>query len=376
MMRLNIPLTDHRELEEIAQVLASGYMTQGPKTAEFERRVAEFVGCRYAFAMSSCTTALHLSLVVLDVQPGDEVLVADFTFPATANVVVQQGALPVLVDIDLDTFTMDPIDLESHITERTKAIIPVDTFGCAADMGLIMQIADRHQIPVIEDAACAIGTTYQGRHCGNLATLGCFSFHPRKVITTGEGGMITTNDSDLAERVSLLRSHGGVREGRWYRYEAAGFNYRLSDVLGAIGVAQMEKLTGLIQRKRLLARQLGALLADIPGVRAPVEPPWGGHIYQSFVILIDPELDRDRMIEALRARDIETTLGTYALHAQPFYQRQYGYVSGQLPNSYAAFTRTITLPLYPQMSEADLETIALVLREVVESGVARGAGAK
>ncbi len=370
MMRLNIPLTDDRELDEIAQVLASGYMTQGPKTAEFERLVAEYIGCRYAFAMSSCTTALHLGLIVLGVHSGDEVLVADFTFPATANVVVQQGAVPVLVDIDLDTFTMDVHDLESKITERTRAIIPVDTFGCAADMGAIIEIADRHRIPVIEDAACAIGSTYYGRFCGNLSTLGCFSFHPRKVITTGEGGMITTNDPELAEQIGLLRSHGGVRDGYYYRYEAAGFNYRLSDVLSAIGVAQMAKLPDLLRRKQLLAHQLKLRLADIPGIRVPLDPPWGGHIYQSFVVLVDAALDRDRMIDELRVRGIETTLGTYALHAQPFYQRQYGYVSGQLPHSFAAFTRTLTLPLYPQMSEADLDTIALHLRAVIASGLA------
>jgi perosamine synthetase len=364
-MRLNVPFIDERELDEIAKVLATGYLTQGPKTAEFERLVAEYIGCRFAFAMSSCTTALHLALVVLDIGPGDEVLVADFTFPATANVVVQQGARPVLVDIDLDTFTVNLDDLAAKITPHTRAILPVHTFGCSADMDPIMALAAEHGVPVIEDAACAIGTTYRGRFCGSIGTFGCFSFHPRKVITTGEGGMITTNDPRLAERIQLLRSHGGVRTGFWFEYEAAGYNYRLSDVQGAMGVAQMAKLPILLERKRLLTAQLRARLADIPGIQSPVEPAWGGHIYQSFVILVDESLDRDRMIRDLRALEIETTLGTYALHDQPFFQREYGYITGQLPVSHAAFRRSITLPLYPQMSQTDLDLIADGLRRAV-----------
>jgi dTDP-4-amino-4,6-dideoxygalactose transaminase len=365
MMRLNIPFTDERELQEIAKVLSTGYFTQGPKTVEFEQKVADYIDCKYAFAMSSCTTALHLSLVVLGVKPGDEVIVADFTFPATANVVVQQGATPVLVDIDLDTFTVNVDDLRRKITSKTKAIIPVDAFGCAADYDAIQKVADEHNVPVIEDAATAIGTKYHERFCGNLTTLGCFSFHPRKVITTGEGGMITTNDARLAERIKLLRSHGGVRTGAWFQYEEAGFNYRLSDVLSAMGVAQMEKLPRLVARKRELAAALSQRLSAIPGICVPTEPNWGGHIYQSYVILVEEGLRRNRIIEEMKARGIETTLGTYALHDQPFFQREFGYQSGQLPNSHAAFTRTITLPLYPQMNESDLDQIADTLKAVI-----------
>lgn len=364
-MRLSVPVLDNRELEEIAKVLATGYLTQGPKVAEFEQLVAQMIGCKYAFAMSSCTTALHLALVVLDVKPGDEVLIADFTFPATANVVVQQGATPVLVDVDLDTFTLNIEDFRAKITPKTKAIIPVHAFGCSADMDPILEVACKYEIPVIEDAATAIGTTYYNRYCGNIGVMGCFSFHPRKMITTGEGGMITTNDEYLADHIRLLRSHGGVRIGNWFEYEAAGFNYRLSDVQGAIGIAQMEKLPNLIERKRLLAHQLRERLTRVEGLQLPYEPPWGGHIYQSFVVLVDENLNRNQIIEFLRDRDIETTLGTYALHVQPFFQREYGYVSGQLPNSYTAFTQTITLPLYPQMTEADLDTVTTQLQAAI-----------
>lgn len=365
-MKLNVPYTDQRELEEIAKVLATGYFTQGPKVAEFEGLVAKFIHSESAFATSSCTTALHLSLAALGVGAGDEVLVPDFTFPATANAVIQQGAIPVLVDIELDTFTIAIEDLRAKITPRSKAIIPVHTFGCSADMDPIMQIAKAHNLAVIEDAACAIGTTYKGRYCGSIGTLGCFSFHPRKVITTGEGGMITTNDPGLAERIQLLRSHGGVRVGYWFEYEAAGYNYRLSDILGAMGVVQMEKLPWLIKQKRTLAGQLKERLAGMPSIHCPIEPSWGGHIYQSFVILVDEALDRDQIIKDLREQDIETTLGTYALHDQPLFQRDYGYVPGQLSNSHAAFKHTITLPLYPQMDEADLDIIAVQLQRVID----------
>ncbi len=364
-LRLNLPFTDERELEEIAKVLSTGYLTQGPKTKDFERLIAEFIGCRYAFAMSSCTTALHLSLVVLNVGQGDEVLVPDFTFPATANVVVQQGAIPVLVDIDVDTFNINIDDLRTKITPRTKAIIPVHAFGCSANMDPIMQIGSEYGIPVIEDAACAIGTTYYGRYCGNIGTLGCFSFHPRKVITTGEGGMIVTNDDALADKIQLLRSHGGVRGTYWFKYEEAGFNYRLSDVQSAIGVAQMEKIAWFLERRRTLANQLEARLADIPGVCSPSEPPWNGHIYQSFVVLVSKGIDRNRVVDHLRANNVESTLGTYSLSNQPFFQRKYGYHAGQFVNSHAAFMRSITLPLYPQMDEASLDVVSSQLRAAI-----------
>lgn len=364
-MRLTLPVIDDDELEEIREVLASGYLTQGAKVARFENLVSELVGSKFAFATSSCTTALHLALVALGIGPGDEVAVADFSFPATANVVVQTGAKPVLVDIELATYTIDINDLKAKLTSKTKAIIVVHTFGCSADMGPINQIAEQKGIAVIEDAACAIGTTYYGRFVGGLGTMGCFSFHPRKVITTAEGGMITTDDTELADRIRVLRNHGGVKEKHWYIYKEAGFNYRLSDVHGAIGVAQMAKLPILIEKRRLLAAKLRERLADLPKIKMPEEPAWGGHIYQSFVVLVDEDVDRDEVIENLRAQDIESVLGTYALHAQPFYQKKYGFTPGELKNSFLAYRQSLTLPLFPQMTEVDLDTIARGLKKAL-----------
>jgi len=360
-IRLAVPSTDEDEISEIRSVFDSGYLTRGPKVAEFEHSVADSAGVRYAFATTSATTALHLSLVALEVGPRDEVLVPDFTFPATANVVIQQGARPVLVDIDLETFTIDVDDLAEKISPRSRAIIPVHTFGLSADMGPILELAKMHSLAVVEDAACAIGATYYGKPCGSLAATGCFSFHPRKVITTGEGGMITTNDDLLAEKIQRLRNHGGVpREGR-FAFEAAGYNYRMSDILAAVGVAQMRKLDSLIRRKRELAAQLTEKLREIDGVILTKEPGWGGHIYQSYVIRLDDRIDRDQVIRLMRQRGIETTLGTYALHAQPFFAEQYNCRPGDLPNSYRAYRQSLTLPLYPPMDEVDLERISRTL---------------
>jgi len=365
MIRLAIPYTDEDEIDEIRAVLASGYLTQGPKVAEFERMVAAYVGAQYAFATSSATTALHLSLAALNIGAGDEVLIPDFTFPATANVVVQQGGRPVLVDVDLDTFNIHLGDLKAKITPRSKAVMPVHAFGLAADMKPLLELAAQHNLSVIEDAACAIGATYYGQQCGTMGTLGCYSFHPRKVITTGEGGMIVTHDAALAERIALLRSHGGVRKDGRFTFEAAGYNYRLSDVLGAMGVAQMRKLDGLIARKRDLAAALTKGIQDIPGVRTPSIPAWGGHIFQSYVTLLDEQIDRDAVIARIREMGVETTLGTYALHAEPFFRRTFGYRAGDLPCSYQAYRQTLTLPLYPQMSEGDVEQVAAALRTAI-----------
>jgi perosamine synthetase len=356
-IRLAIPEIDQEEVREVERVLASGYLTQGPKVAEFEALVAGLVGTRYAFATTSATTALHLSLVALGVGPGDEVIVPDFTFPATANVVVQQGARPIMADIDLATFAIDPDDVTHRITPRTRAIIPVHAFGLAADMDPILAIAREHGIPVIEDAACAIGATYKGRPCGHLGDVGCFSFHPRKAITTGEGGMITTDSAVIAERISLLRNHGGIRREGRFSFEDAGFNYRLSDILAAVGVAQFRKLTRIIDRKRALALRYRDLLSGIDGVVIPAEPAWGGHVFQSYVVMLDGRISRDHVISAMKAAGIETTLGTYALHMQPFFQRAFGHRDGDLPRSREAFLHALTLPLYPRLSDDDVAWI-------------------
>ena len=362
---LAAPWTGEEELAEIRAVLASGQLSQGPKVGEFEAMVAAATGSRYAFAASSCTTAMHLALVALGIGPGDEVLVPDFTFPATANVVVQLGAVPVLVDVQRHTYNVEPVDLKRHLTPRTRAVMPVDLFGLSADLDPCLEFAREHGLAVLEDAACALGATYNGRPCGSLGDVGCYSFHPRKVITTGEGGMVVTDDEVLAERLQLLRSHGGVRTGGRFTFTEAGFNYRLSDVHAAMGVAQMRRLPEMVARRRALAAALTERLAVIPGVTPPAEPAWGGHIFQAYVAVLDDGIDRDGVIAGLREQGIESTVGTYALHTQPFFRRTYGYEPGQLPASACLARQSLALPLFPTMTETEVDRVAGALEAVL-----------
>ena len=361
------PSLGDEELSEVEGVLRSGQVSRGTKVAEFEQLVADYVGTRHAFATTSCTTALHLSLVVLGIGAGDEVLVPDFTFPATANVVAQQGAIPVLVDIDLSTYNVDPGELSRHLTARTRADIPVHLFGLSADMDPVMDFAAEQGLAVVEDAACALGATYRGRACGSFGDAACFSFHARKVLTTGEGGMILTDRDDLAERIRVLRSHGGVRENNRFNFEAAGFNYRLSDIQAAVGVAQMRRLPDLMARRQGLARALRDKLAAVDGVALPPDDPNGRHTYQAFVVLLAEGIDRDDVVARMAAAGVETTLGTYALHSQPFFRQAYGYAPGQLVASAAAFRRTLALPLFPDMDDRHLDYVVEALDEAIKA---------
>lgn len=366
-MRLNVPLTGAEELAEVAEVLESGYLTQGPRAARFEKLIAEHIGATFAFATSSATTGLHLALHAVGVRAGDEVIIPDFSFPATANAVIQQGAIPVFVDIDLDTFNLDPSLLEEAITSRTRAIMPVHAFGLTADMTAISEIAARHDIPVIEDAACALGATHRGASAGTLGTAGVFSFHPRKIITTGEGGLISTSDEDVAASISILRSHGAVRGERYMSFVDAGYNYRLSDVHAAIGIAQMARLDYILERRRLLAATYADLFVDIPGVATPITPSGDEHSFQSYVVLLNDDVDRDLVIDGMKARGIETTLGTYSMHLQPYFAERFGIADAALPAATRAHRSALTLPLYPQLEESELEHVAETLSEVVGS---------
>jgi dTDP-4-amino-4,6-dideoxygalactose transaminase len=361
-MKLTRPLTGEEEVREIEKVLASETLTQGPAAERFEQLVARRVGTEFGFATSSCTTALHLTLAALNIGSGDEVAVADFTHPASGNVILQQGATPVLIDIELPNLTISVDELQAKLGPKTKAVIVVHAFGRSADMDPIVELCRSREITVIEDAATALGSTYKGRQCGSLGDVGCFSFHPRKIITTGEGGVITTDDAELAGRLQVLRAHGAISGGRWPEFEQFGFNYRLSDILGAIGVAQMERLDEIIASRRRLAAQLREALAMVSQLTFPEDPPWGESTYQSFVVMCSDRQERDHLLEHLSKEGIEATLGTYALHAQPSFGARLGMVEGDLPNSAAAFARCITLPLFPQMIERDIAELATAVR--------------
>jgi dTDP-4-amino-4,6-dideoxygalactose transaminase len=365
-MRLNIPLTGAPEVEAVREVIESGYLTQGAKTAAFESSIRDYTAARHATAVSSATTGLHLALVALGVSRGDEVVIPAFSFPATANAVIQQGAVPVFVDIDEDTFNLDATLLEAAITERTRVIMPVHAFGLCSDMDAINRVAARAALPVLEDAACALGGTYDGRHAGTLGTAGVYSFHPRKIITTAEGGMITTDDDDLAARISVLRAHGAVRGELYMEFVDAGFNYRLSDVHAAIGLAQMGRIEEIVKGRRRAASQLTERVRGIGGVRPPIEPVGIAHTFQSYVVLLDDDIDRDEVIRRMRHRDVETTLGTYGMHLQPYFRERFGIEDASLPHTTRAHHQALTLPLYPQLQGDDLDTIADALRSSID----------
>lgn len=365
-MRLNIPLTGAAEADGVREVIESGYLTQGAKTAAFEESIRAYTSARHAAAVSSATTGLHLALVGLGVAPGDEVVIPGFSFPATANAVLQQGAVPVFVDIDEETFNLDPALLEAAITERTRVIMPVHAFGLCADMDPINAVGARHGLPVLEDAACALGGTYNGRHAGTLGTAGVFSFHPRKIITTAEGGMITTADDDLAARIAVLRAHGAVRGELFMEFVDAGFNYRLSDVHAAIGLAQMQRVEEIVSGRRRAAAELTERIADIDGVRPPVQPEGVEHTFQSYVVLLNDDIDRDEVIRRMREHDIETTLGTYGMHLQPYFRERFGIDDEALPHTTRAHHQALTLPLYPQLRAEDMDAIDRALRASID----------
>lgn len=367
VIRLARPWLDSEELGGIAAVLDTGYLTQGPKAAEFEAAVAGYLGIDHAVATTSATTALHLAMVALGVGPGDEVIVPSFTFPATVNVVIQQGARPVLADIDLDGFNLSPQSLADCITPRTKAIMAVHIFGLPAPMDDVMAIARAHGIAVVEDAACALGARLGDRPCGTLADMACFSFHPRKIITTGEGGMLTTTSADFGTRIRRLRQHGGDRINNRFTFAEPGFNYRMSDINAAMGVAQMRKLEWIIAERRRLAGILGeAIRAQrLDGVRLPDEPIGARHTYQSYVVLLDDSINRDDVIRSMGEQGIETTIGTYALHVEDYFRCRFGGNEADLPNAARAWRQTLSLPLYPGLGEADMGRIAAALAKAV-----------
>lgn len=356
MIRLSAPQIGRQELDAVARVLRSGWLVQGPWVERFEASLSKFTGARHAVAVSSGTAALHVGLLALGAGPGDEVLVPDFTFPATANAVRFCGAKPVLVDIDPKTMNISVDAARKAATSRTRGIIPVHLFGLPADMDSVAKLAREKKLWVLEDAAGALGALYKDKPCGTLGTAGIFSFHPRKLITTGEGGMLVTNDASLAEKARQLRSHGALKPGR---FEQAGLNYRLTDFQAALGVAQMKRLPAALARRRALAGHYRDKLKDVPGLALPVDAEELSHAYQAYVVRIKG--NRTEVLEGLKRAGIEATLGTYALSAQ----RSYAAPFEKFPFSRRAFQDAIALPLHPLMSDSDVQKAATTLRRIL-----------
>lgn len=367
MIRLTRPSIDEEDLHAVRDVLSSGYLVQGERVGAFERAVADYVGVPHAVAVSSCTAALHLSLISLDIRPGDLVLVAAYSFVATANVIELCGARPLFVDIEPDGFNLDPNRLEDILidlmasretADRVKAILPVHTFGRMADMRAITRIAARYELPVIEDGACSLGARLDGRQCGTWGKAGCFSFHPRKAVTTGEGGMIVTSDSNLARRIKALRNHGQDPDLPWPEFIMPGFNYRMTEFQAALGLTQMGKLDRIISARRRLASRYDELLKDSP-VRVPARAPGNDPVYQSYVVLLPEEAasHRKEIIARLRDQGIETTIGTWNMPLTSYYRTRYGYTEKNFPVASRIFRQALTLPLYENLGESEQDMI-------------------
>jgi dTDP-4-amino-4,6-dideoxygalactose transaminase len=375
-MQLTFPDFDESEVVLLRRCLESRWVTQGPLTREFEELVAKRHGLSHALATTSCTAALHLAVLALELGPGDEVVVPAFTWVTSAHCAEYVGARAVFADVDPATHNLDPQAFEAAITPRTRGVVAVHLFGLAAEMDAILATARRRGLAVIEDAACAIGSSYQGRPVGGLGDIGCFSFHPRKIVTTGEGGMVTTERDDLAERVRALRNHGASPPGpaqgppgkpyTMAAFDRLGFNLRMSDIQAAVGVAQMAKLDRLLAHRRARAAFYGHLLSSLEEFDLPPSPKQApGHTYQSYVIRLrsGDRAQRNRIMEHLADQGIETRPGTHAVHRLGYYVQKYGLKSEQFPNAARSEDATITLPLFPGMSEADQERVGAALRE-------------
>jgi perosamine synthetase len=342
----------------VAAVIASGWVSQGPRVREFEAAFAERVGAADAVATTNCTTALQLALYVSGVGPGDEVIVPSMSFIATANSVWQNGATPVFADVDPRTFNLDPASAERAITERTKAIMPVHQVGLPADMDAFMELAERHGLELIEDAACAIGAKHRDRPIGSVGPLACFSFHPRKVITTGEGGMIAVQDPAVAARLRQLRQHAmdvsdlarhGAKDVIIETYPERGWNCRMTDMQAQLGLCQLELLDEILESRRALAERYTEAIELIPGLEPPFEPPYAERTWQSYAITIAPNapVGRDELMRLLLRDGVPTRRGVMAIHRELSYADS----GAVLPNTDAASANSMMLPLFPGMTD-------------------------
>lgn len=364
-LRLAEPSFGTDALAAIEGVLVSGRLTQGPMVEQFEQAVAEFCGVKHAIAVTSATTAIELALAALNVGPGSEVVAADFTYPATGNAVLQRGARLRLADADPRTYCVEPSALIAALTDRTTVAITVDAFGLPADYPRIEPLLGERGIPLLCDAACSLGGAIGTRRCGSFGDVSAFSFHPRKCLTTGEGGMVTTDNDELAARMRRLRNHGSERDGWRARFIEPGFNFRMSELNAALGLTQVPGYQSVVESRRALAAALGARLEAIEGVTPQVEPAQHYHPYQSYVVTLADWIDRDALIARLRDSGIESTLGTYAMHAEPAFGERCGTTPGDLPESYRLMRQTLALPLHQGLDERDTETIAEALDDAI-----------
>ncbi len=381
-----LPYIGEEEIAEVVDTLRSGWLTMGPKVKRFESDFAKYIGAKHAIAVSSCTAGLHVALAALGISRDDEVIVPTLTFCSTANVVIHLGARPVLVDVG-DDLNVTSEAIENAITPNTKAIIPVHYGGQACDLEAIYEIATRYNLAIIEDAAHAVGATYHGYKIGSdalqrrfpdIKRVCVFSFYATKNMTTGEGGMITTSDDELAEKMRLLVLHGMNRDawkrytksGSWY-YEVVmpGYKYNMTDIQAALGIHQLRRLDNFIKIRQYYALLYDKAFSDLPEIETPVTHPDRSHTYHLYVIQLNLDqlsIDRAQFINELRARNIGTSVHFIPVHLHPFYQKRFGYRRGDFPRAESIYDRIISLPLYPRMTEKDVQDVINVVHQVIK----------
>lgn len=368
---------DESDIQAVVDVLKGDYLTTGPFVKEFEDKVANYVGAKYAVAVSNGTAALHMACFAAGIKEGDEVIVSSMTFAASANAVLYCGGTPVFADIDPVTYNIDPDRVEEKITDKTKAIIPVDFSGQSVDMDKIKVIADKHSLIIIEDAAHALGSEYKGRKVGSQADMVEFSFHPVKPITTAEGGIVTTNSEDLYKKMMIFRTHGITRDqeilnenhGTWYyEQQHLGYNYRLTDVQSALGTSQMNKINDFITRRREIVKLYNYAFKALEEIVTPFEAEFSNSGWHIYVIKVKPDLltvTRKEIFEALQAENIGVNVHYLPVYLHPYY-RDLGYAKGICPNAEELYENMITLPLFPSMSNEDVNDVVNAVKKVID----------
>jgi dTDP-4-amino-4,6-dideoxygalactose transaminase len=371
------PWTGEEEVRAAAEVILSGWLSQGPKVIEFEQAVARYVGAEHGVATNACTSALHLALRLSGVGPGDDVVLPAFTCMATANAIHHAGGQPVFADIDPHTYNLDPEAAEATITPGTKAIVVVHQIGLAADMEPFVALAAKRGIALVEDGACSLGGSSRGRRVGGIAAPTCFSFHPRKMVTTGEGGMITTNDAKLAETARMLRATGAsisdlerhkAKGVLVQKYSEVGYNYRMTDIQAAIGIVQMKKLDAMVEERTRQARRYDAAFAEMDEIEPPFVPPYAAHAYSSYLIRLRPgaRIGRDTLLRGMAERGISCRVGIQPLHWEPFYESRFAGVS--FPETEAAARTTMFVPIFPGLKEEGQLRVIEALRDTLANG--------
>ncbi|WP_345805795.1 DegT/DnrJ/EryC1/StrS family aminotransferase [Bacillus subtilis] len=375
----SLPLIGKEEIQEVTETLESGWLSKGPKVQQFEKEFAAFVGAKHAVAVNSCTAALFLALKAKGIGPGDEVITSPLTFSSTANTIIHTGATPVFADIDENTLNIDPVKLEAAVTPRTKAVVPVHFGGQSCDMDAILAIAQNHGLFVLEDAAHAVYTTYKQRMIGSIGDATAFSFYATKNLATGEGGMLTTDDEELADKIRVLSLHG-MSKAAWNRYssngswyyevESPGYKMNMFDLQAALGLHQLKRLDDMQKRREEIAGRYQTAFQQIPGLITPFVHDDGRHAWHLYVLQVNEKkagVTRSEMITALKDEyNIGTSVHFIPVHIHPYYQKQFGYKEADFPNAMNYYKRTLSLPLYPSMSDDDVHDVIEAVRDIVK----------